>query len=467
VFNGVSGVHTGIANAGAVNDNYGFPTDIQQGSITYLLIQTTSSTPSAPTVNDVIDTGANGSSSIPNGIPGGTEYNSWNILDGVGILRHTTGSFGPDTSYAPITFKDSGNTTGTMLSGSNSVTTTFTPTYVGRIAQHTGSSSADWLASAPTGADAITSGSSTVGFKLDPTNSTQFGGQAMNSIGGPNFWAPSMSVQVNDGNAQHSQVGFLVLNFSEPVTIGATDLTTVFKVKDSENVTAASWASGTASITLQYPLTLTTGQTVTVSGMTPAGFNGTFTVTGVSGNTFTYSLANNPGSGPVGFGTVTGNNLSLSITSDGTVGSSSITNVGSVTIKFNSGGPDTFNFPSSKTVAGQTLSVGLNDGNYFLNTDGTKISNNGVFLDYNHNGNPGSGGTQVDEFWRLFGDSRGSRAVDGTSFGDFKTVDNSTLGAKGSKYVWYFDSNEDGNIDVGNTTDKTAFNARLFKNIKA
>ena len=102
-------------------------------------------------------------------------------------------------------------------------TSGWTATYVGRIGAHTGESAADWLASVPTG-----TGSSTV----LGTNSTQFAGQSLNNIGGANDWAPEMSVQINDGNVQRSQVGYLVLTFNEPVTIGTTNLNSVFAIKD-------------------------------------------------------------------------------------------------------------------------------------------------------------------------------------------------------------------------------------------
>ena len=107
-----------------------------------------------------------------------------------------------------------------------------------------------------------------------------------------------------------------------------------------------------------------------------------------------------------------------------------------------------------------------------MNTNGALISNHGVLLDYNHNGSPGMGGTEVDEFWRLFGDSRGVRAVDGTSAGDFKNanIQSATTGSKHTAnplYKWYFDYNEDGNVDVGNTIDQAAFLARLDTNLQA
>ena len=98
-FSGTSTVHKGVANSGA--DDYGNSTDLQQGSITYLLLQTTTSQYVTPTVGQIIDTGANGTSGIPNGVPGGPEYNSWNVLDGVGILRNQVGTYGPDTRTRP------------------------------------------------------------------------------------------------------------------------------------------------------------------------------------------------------------------------------------------------------------------------------------------------------------------------------------------------------------------------------
>ena len=202
-----------------------------------------------------------------------------------------------------------------------------------------------------------------------------------------------------------------MLTFNEPVTIGTTNLNSVFVIKDSQG----------------NPLNLS----ITI---------------------------------PSGFGTLSGG---------------SWINVTEVVITFLSSGSDTFNFGSARTVGStstpggaQSLTVGLSDGNYYLNTNGALISNNGVLLDYNHNGSPGAGGTEVDEFWRLFGDSRGVRAVDGSSAGDFKNANNqpATTGSKGTAnplYEWYFDYNEDGNVDVNNTIDQAAFLARVYTNLGA
>ncbi len=70
-------------------------------------------------------------------------------------------------------------------------------------------------------------------------------------------------------------------------------------------ITAATWASGTASITVSAApaLAYTVGQNVSISGVTPSGYDGTFVITSVvSSISFTYALATNPGTATA-FGT--------------------------------------------------------------------------------------------------------------------------------------------------------------------
>src|SRR5262249_17516341 len=68
-------------------------------------------------------------------------------------------------------------------------------------------------------------------------------------------------------------------------------------------ITGASWAAGAATFTANN--TFLPGQTVTVPGMTPAGYNGTFPVASANASSFTVSLASNPGAATA-FGTATG-----------------------------------------------------------------------------------------------------------------------------------------------------------------
>jgi hypothetical protein len=70
-------------------------------------------------------------------------------------------------------------------------------------------------------------------------------------------------------------------------------------------ITTATWSSGTASITVSAApaLAYTVGQNVSISGVTPSGYNGTFVITSVlSSTSFTYALVPNPGTATA-FGT--------------------------------------------------------------------------------------------------------------------------------------------------------------------
>ncbi|HTF62396.1 MAG TPA: Ig-like domain-containing protein, partial [Edaphobacter sp.] len=62
----------------------------------------------------------------------------------------------------------------------------------------------------------------------------------------------------------------------------------------NQPVTNASWTSSTATITVGKNI-INTGSTVTVSGMTPSGYNGTYQVISATGTTISYALNTNPG----------------------------------------------------------------------------------------------------------------------------------------------------------------------------
>ncbi len=469
-FGTVTGVHTG-----STRPTGQLATDILlTGAESFLLIQT----PTAPTTTTNIDPANTGNPSNQT-----SAYNGWNVLDSVGILDSASTSH----AYAAITFKPTG-ATGTTLAGSNVVNTgTWVANYVGRIAQNTGSSGADWLGSVVTGTP------SSGMFFLGSPNSTAFAGQPLNSIGGPNDWAPQLTVAVNDDSSnQHSQVAELTLTFSTPVNI--VDLASDFVLKD---------ASGNPlSINVSDP----------VSGATTEGASGPV-----------------PDSGAT-----------------------------QLFVTFNADATHTFNFITPYLDQfGNTLTVGLVDGNYFLNTkvaDISAASNSAVLLDGAKNGMSGSttsgtgnlngnGVNQVDEFWRLFGDTEGRRQVDGVDTTNFRTVNGVTQETSGmtagitaasesnntvtittsapsgflmgeivnivglpagyngsfvilsvngntftymaptsgltavtnptgaaatlNSYQWYLDYNEDGNIDVGNTLEQTQLINRLFTQLPA
>jgi hypothetical protein len=73
--------------------------------------------------------------------------------------------------------------------------------------------------------------------------------------------------------------------------------------------TGASWSSGTATLTIGTN-SLATPETVTVSGISPAAYNGIFQITSSSSTTISYALPTNPGTYSSG-GTVTWPNIRL------------------------------------------------------------------------------------------------------------------------------------------------------------
>jgi hypothetical protein len=85
-------------------------------------------------------------------------------------------------------------------------------------------------------------------------------------------------------------------------------------------ITAASWSSNTATITANNSFSASPTELVTVSGMTPSGYNGTYTIGTASATQFTYTLNSDPGGPGTVFGTATnaltiGNNATALITS--------------------------------------------------------------------------------------------------------------------------------------------------------
>jgi hypothetical protein len=369
-FGTITGVHTG-----GTRPTGQLATDMLAGAESFLLIQAAT----APTTATNIDPANTGNPTNQT-----TAYTNWNVLDSVGILNTTATSH----SYAATTFKPTGG--GSTLTGSTVISTGFTANFVGRIAKNTGQSNTDWLASLVTGTPAT--GAFTLGAGA---NSTQFGGQSLNSVGGPNFWAPQMTVVVNDGSdLQHSQVSELTLSFNEPVNI--VDLVADFVVKDA--------TGHVLSITVTDPNT----------GVTTAGATGPVPDTGAT----------------------------------------------VLIITFTSGSIGTFNFINPDPF-GNT--VGLLDGNYFLNTLVADVTNSGVALDGAHTGVAGStadGTHEIDEFWRLYGDVNGDRQVDGLDNNVFRGTFGST--SVSPNYLWFLDVDEDGNI---NTTDLNAFRANRGKRL--
>ena len=71
-----------------------------------------------------------------------------------------------------------------------------------------------------------------------------------------------------------------------------------------DGITSITESGTTATATTSSAMGLVVGETVTISGVTPSGYNGTVTVTAVSGATFTFTATSGLGTA-TGFGTAT------------------------------------------------------------------------------------------------------------------------------------------------------------------
>jgi hypothetical protein len=114
---------------------------------------------------------------------------------------------------------------------------------------------------------------------------------------------PQQPLLVSDANLI-PQGAKSVKNFSVPTVLKASPGTVLgFAVISAATVSAAAantsltWAASVVTVTTTAAHGIPVGQSVfvTIAGVTPAGYNGTFLATSTGANTFTYSLASNPG----------------------------------------------------------------------------------------------------------------------------------------------------------------------------
>jgi hypothetical protein len=163
----ITGTTTGFGGlAGSIFAADGGATDLENDSVTFMLIQTGV----APTLTDNIDANNDGA-------PDGSVYAGWNVRDSIGILDGTSAS---DRAYGAINFSNNTGTNGTATG--TTILESFTAGYVGRIGDSTGSTAADLVASVPAGAQP----NFTLGTPSQ-TAPTNFAGKPLNHIGASNF----------------------------------------------------------------------------------------------------------------------------------------------------------------------------------------------------------------------------------------------------------------------------------------
>jgi tripartite-type tricarboxylate transporter receptor subunit TctC len=148
---------------GAIFQADGGATDIEDASVTFMLIQTGA----APSLTDDIDVNDDGTTD-------GFVFAGWNVRDSISVVNGSANA----RAYGAISFAAG---SGTGISGE--ILVGFVPSYVGRIGDSTGSTSADWVASGVLGGPAPNWTLGTAG----ETAPASFANKALNHIGASNF----------------------------------------------------------------------------------------------------------------------------------------------------------------------------------------------------------------------------------------------------------------------------------------
>ena len=132
---------------------------------------------------------------------------------------------------------------------------------------------------------------------------TQLPGYALNSAGEPTP-SPIRPTPILPSSAEPGRTAGINTMY---LTDNGTSYTNGEITKWSLNVqsiTSIAESGSTTTATTSSALGLVVGETVTIAGVTPSGYNGTFTVTAVSGNTFSFTATSGLGTATA-FGTAT------------------------------------------------------------------------------------------------------------------------------------------------------------------
>ncbi|MFN6540466.1 MAG: FG-GAP-like repeat-containing protein [Nostoc sp. EkiNYC01] len=227
-----SGASSSLGHIGQAN-----ATDIENGSVNFFLIQTTT----APNLSNDID-------SDNNGIADGATYSNWTVLDSVSVLDGGT----TDKAYGSIVFRK--GSVGSVPTNATVVDTSFIAGYVGRSGNTTGSTASDWVASLIAGTPP--------NFSLGNATNTSpgnFASQPLNHIGDTNFALPA-------------NINYVISTATPTVTEGNSGSQTVtFTVTRSGNTAVASTVNyaldGTATFSSDYNTIMVAGVTGAVSGV--------------------------------------------------------------------------------------------------------------------------------------------------------------------------------------------------------
>lgn len=87
----------------------------------------------------------------------------------------------------------------------------------------------------------------------------------------------------------------LVISVVTPILGPMTITSNAAKVVGTQVTESVTWTSGYVTVTTAAPHGFGNGDSITMAGFTPAGYNGTFTIGNASGSTFTFPLDTDPG----------------------------------------------------------------------------------------------------------------------------------------------------------------------------
>ena len=171
------------------------------------------------------------------------------------------------------------------------------------------------------------------------------------------------------------------------LSVQAANGASVLYFNTSLNVSTASWATNVATLTLfntsSSGVPFAVGSTITVTGQSPNGYNGVFTVTGGSATTVTYALLSNPGTFQYG-GTVTASGATPAIfASLANLVGATVTGTGvNSTVLSYTMDPNT-DAITSVTLVGTTSSIiAVNTVNITIGEAAKTVNNNDYYLKF-------------------------------------------------------------------------------------
>lgn len=215
------------------------------GSSTFMLVQTPSN--NLPSLSTDLDPNNNGTLTLPSG---------WTVPDSIGVLNGDAG----DHAYAPVAFALNGvGTTNTGSGPGTLVSIPFTPTYVERLGNRTGTTQDDWVASAV----ALTSQQPNFfSLGVGTTAPGSFDTLPLDNIGSANkieFTAPSVSTITNNtvgGTVPLNGVVTYTITFSEAIDPATVVLSDFVNGATTNPVTNFTILSATQSLTDRRILTV-------------------------------------------------------------------------------------------------------------------------------------------------------------------------------------------------------------------